>query len=277
MYTTHEKIRREAGMQSPFRLLPFLNDPNGSQTNFFVATDDAVKIVPDFNTGATLAGVSDIQVWFGLSGLIGLSRMNVSSINEETGQVTLGTAPSTGGSLIVSFSSSPLGYQEVEDARAQAEASLNQKLALCYNLPITSNAPYLTQLATSAAAVRLLIKNYGTGALDTNGDGYALYNLVFGQNMALINQGTDAESANVGEIGLICGSNFVLVDDSGNIIPRNDDASIEGGGRFEVGGLVRGRLFDISEENFRYKDYQEDVNRPQPGSGIYPSQGNGWG
>ena len=40
---------------------------------------------------------------------------------------------------------------------------------------------------------------------------------------------------------------------------------------FVDGGRVRGRLYDITEEQFRYKDYQENVNRNQPGSGNYNS------
>ena len=36
---------------------------------------------------------------------------------------------------------------------------------------------------------------------------------------------------------------------------------------FKAGGRVAGRLFDITEENFRYKDWQDNVDRDQPGSG----------
>lgn len=274
-YTTHQQIRVEAGFQSRFVQIPTLNQPTGSTTAFLVDTDDMVKFVPEFNTGGTIAGVSDVAVYVGIAGL-GLSRMAVSSIDLDSGRVVLSTAPASGSSLVVSFASSAIPSYEIEQARLRAEATLNQRLAQCYELPVAPTSSYLGKLATELATALLLIRNFGTSSRDTAADGYALYQKLLGNNSFNAGQvnGQGSQLDN-GEIGLICTPGFVLVDDSGDIIPRNDGGA-ESNYAFQVGGRVTGRLYDITEEEFRYKENQNDANRNQPGSGKYPltSMGN---
>lgn len=261
-YTTHEKIRVESGFQQRFVKESFLNDPDGSVKTFFVRSDDNVRFVPDFNTGNTIAGVSDVQVWIGLSGVLGVSQMAVSSIDIDAGSVTLTATPDSGSSLTISYASSPITSTDIETKRLQAEAIVNQRITQCYDLPISPTPSVLTDLSTRLASALLLIRGYGTGARDTSGDGYALYAQLMGDNNRS-NDGND--TVNVGEIGMICSQGYQLVDDNGNIIPRNDEDS-EVSTEYIDGGRVRGRLYDVTEEAFRFKPFQEDVNRDQPGT-----------
>lgn len=266
--TTHEKIRLEAGFQSTFTREALLNTPNGSQTTFFVNSDDNVKFVPNLGSGGTIAGLSDIQVFIGLSGVYGVSQLQVSALDIEQGSVSLNAAPPTGSSLTINYASSAVTSAQIEDIRLQAEGIVNQRLSLCYDLPLAPTPSSVTSLATRLSAAMLLIRNYGTGSQSTASDGYGLYNLLMGENHALLSSGTDAEQANVGEIGLICSANYQLVDDAGNVIPRNDIVNNGDNNVFVAGGRVRGRLYDVTEEQFRYKDWQNEVNQDQGGSGL---------
>lgn len=267
--TTHEKIRVESGFQSYFTREAFQNLPNGINSVFFVNSDDNVKFVPNFNTGATIAGVSDVAVYLGLSGIYGVSRLNVTAIDIEQGSVQLPMVLPTGASLTINYASSPIPYYQVEQMRRQAESIINNRLGLCYTLPWTYTSSQITSMASRLAAAMLLIRNYGTGSRDTASDGYRLYDLLMGNQDTLLNEGTDTEMTRAGEIGLICTPNFQLIDDDGVIIPRNDSGTVGNGGIFTPGGRVRGRLYDISEEAFRFKDWQDDtMNRDQPGSGL---------
>lgn len=267
--TTHESIRKESGFQSQFIRQPFRNSPDGSAVTFFVDSDDNVKLVPEFSTGHTIAGISDVQVWLGLSGVYGASLLGVSAVDIDQGSIRLAVTPATGSSLTVSYSSSAITSSDIEDVRRRAEATVNQRLSLCYDLPIAPTPSSIASMATRLAAALLLIRNFGTGARDTSLDGYKLYEQMMGANQRLLNTGTDSELSDVGEIGLICSPNYQLVDDDGNVIPRNDDDSIVGNNTFIAGGRVAGRLFEITEESFRFKPFQEDVNQEQPGSGNH--------
>lgn len=266
-YTTHEKIRVEAGFQSRFSRVPFANTPNGATTVFLVQTDDIVKFVPEFGTGGTIAGVSDVQVFVSLSGT-GTSQMSVSSVDPVSGLITLGSAPTSGSSLVITFSSSGIQSHEIEEVRKRAESTLNQRLTLCYDLPLSTTSSHLTRLASELAAALLLIRNYGSVSRDTAADGYRLYEKLMGRNEILVGTvGSDAERIMVGEIGLICTPGSVLIDDDGNEIPRNDEDASGTNVAFKQGGRVSGRLYDITDEQFRFKDFQDVVNRNQPGSG----------
>jgi hypothetical protein len=268
--TTHEKIRKFANFQSQFVRQAFRVNPDGAATTFYVDSDDNVKFVPEFGTGTTVAGISDVQVWLGLSGIQGVSQMGVSGIDIDQGSVILDTVPDSGVSLTISYSSSTVRSKDIEEVRKEAEAVINQRVALCYDVADAQAAPYLSNLATRLSAALLLIRGYGTGARDTAADGYALYEQLMGENMGAIVSGTDSETGDVGEIGLICTADFILVDEDGEIINRNDSDAIAGRTKFTSGGRVEGRLYDITEETFRKKDWQDEVDREQPGSGIIP-------
>ena len=266
--TTHEQIRVESGFQLRFTKNDFLETPNGGSTVFHVTTDDNVKFVPEFSTGNTVAGASDVKVWLGLSGIGGVSRMGVVSVNIDSGSVTLDTAPDTGASLTVSYSSSPMSSVDVEDVRMRAESIISQRLTLCYNLPISPVPSVLTSLATRLSSALLKIRAYGTGSRDTADDGYRLYDILMGENEVPATRNTD-QVLDVGEVGMICRANYQLVDDNGNTIPRNDSNEVAGDFTYVDGGRVRGRLYDITEEPFRYKESQVDVNKRQAGSGVH--------
>ncbi len=275
MLTNHEKIRLEAGYQHRFSRIPFLNTPNGSGQVFYVNTDDPVKIVPNFYTGNTLAGVSDVSVWVGLSGVNGASQMTVSSIDVNTGAVTLSSVPSNGSSLTIDYASSPLTYNDIETARLRAESTVNQRLSLCYNLPISPVPSMIENMASRLAASFLLIKDYGIGSRSTSKDGYMLYEQLMGKNQ-------DAYSATgigvieVGEIGMICRPGYQLVDDSGAVISRNDEGTVNNTISYVAGGRVAGRLNNITDENMRFKQPQIDADTRQSGSGYdgtIPQQG----
>lgn len=267
--TTHEQIRVESGFQSRFVREEFINSTGVSTNTFFVNSDDNVKFVPEFGTGNTIAGVSDVQVWCGLAGVYGTSRLNVVAVDIDQGSVRLDVVPTVGSSLTINYSSSAITSKDIENVRLQAEATVNQRLSLCYDLPLSANSSLATSLATRLAMALLLIRNYGAGAKDTSSDGYAMYDKLMGGNIAVINRGdgSDSDTANVGEIGLICTPNFQLVDDNGQVIPRNDH-SVDGEQNYTAGGRVNGVIFDITEENFRRKPWQKDVDKDQPGSGL---------
>jgi hypothetical protein len=257
MYTTYEKVRIESGFQSRYIEDYFGSTPTGTETSFFVRSDDRIKIVPDFSTGNTIAGVSDVQVYVGVTNATGLSRMNVSAVDYQTGKVTLDTAPIAGASLVVNYSSSPISNEEIQEVISRSEAVVNQRLAICYSLPITSTSSHLTRLATELASAFLLMRGYGTSSRDTASDGYKKYEQLMGDNNTYL-----------GEIGLICTPNYQIVDDSGQVILRNDDESVVSNNAYVAGGREGGRLFDITEEPFRFKNFQKDVNTNQRGSGI---------
>ena len=82
--------------------------------------------------------------------------------------------------------------------------------------------------------------------------------------------GTDPQSQTleVGEVGMICTPNYQLPDDNGVMIPRADSGQFNADTSFNAGGRINGILFDITEEPFRKKEWQSDVNKDQPGSGL---------
>jgi hypothetical protein len=266
--TTHEKIRVEAGFQSRFIRQAFRNDPDGSQTTFYADSDDNIKFVPEFGTGNTVAGISDVKVWVGLSGVFGVSRMGVSGVDISQGSVQVDTAPDSGASLVIDYASSSLPGDDIEAIRREAEALVRQRAARCYNLLEAETAPYLQNLAARYAAALLLVRNFGKSSRTTAVDGYALLDQLIGENAGIINRGTDSEVADVGEIGQICQPGFVLVDADGEIIDRTDANDLEGVEDFQAGGRVTGRIYDITEENFRLKDWQNQANTEQAGSGL---------
>jgi hypothetical protein len=266
MLTTHERIRIESGYQHRFERRPFLTNPNsGTSTEFFVKTDDVVKIVPNLSTGNTVAGVSDVQVWLGLSGVLGVSRMGISSVDAERGVVILNTPASSGSSLTITFASSPLSYNDIEDVRLQAESMVNQRLSLCYNLPIAPLPSMITSLATRLSAALLLIRDYGVGSRSTSKDGYQLYAKIVGDHEVAYSD-SGKGTVNVGELGMICTPGYQIVDDTGVIVPRNDDSNVSTGVGYTNGGRNPGRVFDVSEENWRFKQPQSDADANQPGT-----------
>lgn len=264
--TTHEKIRVESGFQNRYLKEAFSEGSTIGSTTFYVRSDDYVKFVPEFGTGNTIGGVSDVAVWCGLTGVNGVSRMSVLSIDIDSGAVTLVGAPTFGCSLTITYASSQIPDYQIEQVRLQAESIISQRLSICYNLPITPTPSVLTALATRLAAALLLIRDYGAGARSTAKDGYQLYNILMGENEVVTGGAGDNEVLQVGEVGMICLPNYQLVGDDGTIIPRNDTTLSEGNNTFKTGGRVVGRTYDITEENFRYKPFQEDVDRDQPGT-----------
>lgn len=269
--TTHEKIRKEVGFQSHFVREAFKNSPDGSDSVFFVQTDDNHKIVPEFLTGATTAGISDVKVYVGLSGIDGISQMTVTSIDDVAGSITLDTPPSTGASVVVTYSSSSVSNEDIGIIKREVQTIINQRLSLCYSTPLTTVPSSITRMASRLAGAFLLIRNYGTGSRNASADGYALYEQIMGSNEQMLGRGDDNDISIVGELNMICTGNFNLVDDSGNIIDRTDESAI-GAVKFTSGGRTGGRVYDITEEQFRRKDFQSEVDKNQPGSGNTYSQ-----
>lgn len=262
--TTHEKIRVEAGFQSRNMRQAFKNEPGSGVTTFFVKADDNYRLVPDFGTGTTIAGISDVQVYVGLSGINGSSRLLIATVDVEQGAVGLSTVVPSGASLTINYSSSAISGQDIETVRLRAESIVNQRLSQCYDLPIAPTPSSIESLASRLGAALLLMRGYGTGSLDTANDGYRLYEQLMGRNQQVAGGGFDSSSTEVlelGEIGLICTPNYQLVDDSGTIIPRNDNESATAGVGFQVGGNVEGRLNVIQDEEFRFKDPKSETNR----------------
>lgn len=265
-YTTQEKIRVEAGFQTRFNREKFINSPDGVTSKFYVRSDSYVKFIPEFGTGNTIAGVSDVQVFVGLSGINGLSRMSVSSIDINEGSVVLGSVPALGTSLTITYSSSGIPSLDLENVRLEAEALVNQRLSRAYAVPFGVTISHITNVTTKLAAAYLMMRNYGTGNRDTAADGYALYKTIVGDNQ----YDKDGNPiGNLGELGTMLLTKYTLVDDNGNIIPRIDTDDIVANNAFVVGGLNGGRLYDISEEPFRKKDYRDGNNNAnQSGSGL---------
>lgn len=267
-YTTNQKIRVEAGFQNRFNRVPFQSNPNGIATEFFLTNDDYVKIVPEFGVSSATTGVSHVAVYVGLSGVAGVSRMNVSNIDADIGSITLDTAPDNGSSLTVTYASSAIPENEVTEVLNRAESTINKRLSLCYDLPISEDVPELTRLSTQLAAALLLIRSYGTANPSTAQDGYAMYDRLIGENYGVINTGDNAEVEDVGEIGLICRAGYELVNKSGEELTKNATGALNNS-KYTAGGRVDGRIYDITEEPFRFKDYQTSTdNREQPGSNL---------
>jgi hypothetical protein len=144
----------------------------------------------------------------------------------------------------------------------QAEAIINGKLGECYDLPINPTPSVISNYATRLSSALLLIRGYGTGSRDTSRDGYALYQQLLGLGEI---SGEGKYNLQVGEIGMICEPHYQLLQDDGSVIPRNDTNKIGDIG-YSSGGRIKGRLYDITEEDFRYKEWQVDANKSQPGS-----------
>ena len=263
--TTHEKIRKAAGMQNQFTRQSFINSPDGAVTDFFVGSDDNFRIVPEFATGSTVAGISDVQVYVGLSGIYGSSRMIVSSVDIEQGSIVVDTAVSSGASLVVNYSSSAISSNDVETTRLESEAIVNKRLSICYDTPLTVTSSSISSLASRFAAAMLLIRGYGTMGRDTARDGYMLYEQIMGSNSAVV-AGSDSEVLEVGELGMICTPNHQVVDDGGNIIPRTDEG-VADNAVFIAGGRVNGRLYVIEQEQFRRQDFPSADANNSGGSG----------
>lgn len=267
--TDHEKIRVTAGFQARYNRQAFINEPDGIVTKFFVTTDDYVKIAPEFSTGNSIGGISDVKVYVGLSGVVGASQLVVTAVDPDEGSVTLGATVPSGASLMISYASSSLPSYELEQVRKEAESRIKQRLSLCYDLPISPIPSILTRLATELAAALLLSRNYGVASEDTAADGYALLDRLLGKGQIAVGQAKEQASVvAVGEIGLICTKDYELIDDDGTIIIRNDADSIKSNRDFVKGGRIKGRIYDITEEPFRFKDFQVDADRNQKGSGT---------
>lgn len=268
--TTHEDIRVEAGFQSRWLRKGFLNSPGVSTNTFYVDNREYVKFVPEFGSGGTIAGVSDVKVYLGLSGVLGTSILGISAINAEQGSVTLAVIPPVGSSVVISYASSGIPSIDVEQVRVESEATVYQRASLCYNFPLGAVAPTLGYMARRLAAATLMIRNYGQGSKGSAQDGYALYLRMIGKNQTTSAAGAASSRASVlevGEIGMICTPNFILTDENGQQIPRTDSDEVLSSGTFAAGGRIGGRMYDITEEGFRKKDYQIDVDTDQPGSG----------
>lgn len=267
-FTNHEKIRKYASLQKEFIRQPFLSEPNGSASVFYVDSDSNYKIVPYFDTGNTIAGISDVEVFVGLSGVQGMSQLTVTSVDPVIGSITISGAVSTGTSLVVTFASSPVSSKDIEQFRLQAESMLNQRLSLCYDLPLSATVSQLDSLSHRLAAALLMIRGYGVASRNTSQDGWRLYTQLVGDGEGLLNTGTDSEVANIGEVGLICRGGYQLIGDDGSIIPRNDDTAVADTS-YVPGGKTRGRLHRIVDEPFIYKDF--DGRKVEPGTGVYGS------
>jgi len=269
MYTTPEKVRVRAGFQNPYNRVPILGTPDGAETTFYIDNEDPIKFVPAQGLSAMVAGISSIKVYVGLSGVLGSSQMVVTAIDDELGSFTLGTAPVVGASVTITYSSSSISNEDVDDILSQAQNLINNKLGQCYDIPLSPVPSVIERLTTDLAAFYLLEREYGAAAPDSNSDAQALYDRLFGDNSVVVRPGTttDTEVINNGELGMICTPKYVLYQNDGTLIGRKDD-DISGNNTFITGGRVNGRLFDITEEPFRKKDWQIDVNQNQPGSGI---------
>jgi len=265
--TTHEKIRVESGFQSRFTRQKFVTNPDGVVSTFYVRSDDPIKFVPEFSTGGTIAGVSDVKVYVGLSGVQGSSRMTVSSIDIDQGAVTVNKVPDSGASLTINYASSAIPELDIESVRLRAESMVSQRLSLCYDLPLSPVPSVIADFATRLASSLLLMKDYGDAARDTSRDGWAIYDQLMGSGEKTVGtKRNNIMSIDVGEIGLICTPGYQLVDDDGSILGRNDEDTTATSGAYTSGGRTGGRIYDITEEPFRKKDYQQDVDRHQAGS-----------
>ena len=267
--TTHEKIRKYAGLQEEFIRQPFQNDPDSGSTLFYVTSDYNYRVIPYLSTGNTVAGISDVRVYAGLSGIAGMSQLTVTVVDPELGYIGVDTAVNTGVSLVVNYSSSSVSSDDIEQIRLEAENIVNRRLSICYDTLLSPTPSSVTSLATRLSSALLLIRGYGTMGQDTSRDGYALYGQIMGDNQAVANRGDGSEVLGVGELGLICTENFELTYDDGSIVPKNTDGAADAG-NFIPGGDVRGRLNVIQDEEFRFKNWgnnQPNTNKGGSGRG----------
>lgn len=224
-YSNIQKIREKAGVQNIFTRQPLLS--TGLSYVWRVDTDDNTKLVPNISDGATSASINDVLVEIN-----GLS-IGASSINLNTGEVTLTGGSTTGACVVATFASSPIGDKKVFDFMIEANSIVNSYLAKAYNLPFGSCIPFLSDLETKLAAGNLLQSSFGTSATDLAEDGYKM------QEEALL----ILEKISKQEVG--------LVDIDGNTIPTNEEGS--GGGESDVEsdiGRTQGTLFITEEEEF---------------------------
>ena len=161
-YTNHERIRVASGFQSRYSKVTLLGEIDSSNTIFYVDNDEYEKIVPDFATGNSYAGVSDVKVFLGVSGGFGMSRLGVSSVDWETGMIELDTAPDTGVSVVVTYASSSVPSQDITNVGNKAEGIINTKLAECYGIPLTKEVPAVTALTEELCEAILLSQSFGS-------------------------------------------------------------------------------------------------------------------
>lgn len=240
-YITHERIRVAAGFQNRNAQVPFRNQADGNVTHFYVDTDDYEKIVPDFGTGNTLAGVSDVKVFVGLSGSNGLSQLGVSSIDIQTGLIEVSQTVENGASLVVTFSSSAIPSHEIDDIQQQVDGMIDMRLGECYSLPIENIPNSLKFIAEELAKSILLTRPYGINSRYTGEE--------VSQMVERVNEYFDR----------VCSEDHQLVDSNGNLINKLDK-SASGNVKYVEGGKITGRVFDIEEEQFKKRQYQRDLN-----------------
>jgi hypothetical protein len=199
-----------------------------------------------------------------MSGADGLSVMTVTAISQLDGAITVNTAPTTGASIVATYTSSAIPDSDVMTVINEASNVIQNKLGQCYSLPLTTVPSSIQRLTTELASAMLLIRNYGVQDTESAQDGYALYDRLMGNT-------SDIKDDNGGEINKICSTGWQMYDDDGTLIPRSDiDLGVNTS--FVSGGRVNGRVFDITEERFRKKPFQADVNQEQGGSGNdYPN------
>lgn len=239
-YTNHKDIRLQAGFWNLRTYEEFRTDPDGSTTKFYIDNQyngDVEKIVTIGSTDTLSA--DDVTVFYGASGANGVSVLGVSSLDADLGYIELSVAPDSGSSVTVTYASSPVQNEIVESVRLEAESTVNNVLSECYTVPLSTTVSEVNNLAAKLAAGYLLIRNYGSAAIDTAADGYKLVDYVLGID----------HNAGNGRLYWFCKTEGRLVDDSGSEVAKktSDEDYISAS---KTGGIDQGDLFTIDQENF---------------------------
>lgn len=240
-YTNIKNIRVEAGFYNQHVNEVFNTPIDGTTNRLYVdygLNGSLEKFIPTGSTNVLQA--SDFSVFYGLSG-VGATIVSVTAWDSQLGYVDLDTVPVSGASLSITYASSAVSGADVEQVRIEAESAVNNVLSACYAVPLSAQVSEITNLATKLATGYLLVRNYGTESTDTSADGYKLIDYVLGSG----------ENAGNGRLYDFCKENSQLVDDNGNVIPKNESDQVTGSNIYN--GLTGGQLFSIEEENFRFK------------------------
>lgn len=166
-YATLQEIRQEAGVQHLKENDAVTGDANGSNVDFY--TNELVVV--DGNHDDVL-DASDIVVY------VNDVVATVSAVVQDTGKITMQTAPANGATVTARYWFSRLNDATVAKVRKEATYYVRRMAGSVYNLDSIVNDDTLPPEFTTAvrlyAGGLLLIQDYGSGADtdETSKDGY---------------------------------------------------------------------------------------------------------
>lgn len=149
-YATTQAIRETAGLQARVDNETPAGPVDGSNRVFAVARAPIVDT--DYDESVT---VNEVAVF--VSG----TQVTVSSINSDTGEITLTAAPAANAKVRVYYQCSPLTNDYVERFQEAADSWVDMKIGPFVTLPLSPVPDVISTAAELYAAGMILYKDYG--------------------------------------------------------------------------------------------------------------------